>query len=140
MKVAIPRPNIIAITLPVRVTLITTTGEIVEIINVTPEGIGITNTPFVWNPSDDQFYFKKNSKIFEKIAKRNGMRIEELELEFRRRVQLIYKLHQNKIFKFEEVQKIVNEYYKKPEAAMYCCPVHTKIIKRPANRISQTAG
>src|SRR3989344_9543804 len=44
--------------------------EIVEIINVTPDGIALTNTPFVWNPSDDRFYFKKNSKIFEKIGKR----------------------------------------------------------------------
>ena len=66
--------------------------KIVEIINVTPEGIAMTNTPFVWNPSEDQFYFKKNSKIFEKISKREGVKIESLELEFRRRSNLIYKL------------------------------------------------
>ena len=89
--------------------------EIIEIINVTNEGIALTNTPFVWNPSDDQFYFKKNSRIFEKIAKRYGLKIEELDLEFRKRVQLIYKLYQNKIFKFTEVQNIISQYYKKPE-------------------------
>ena len=89
--------------------------EIVEIINVTPEGVALTNTPFVWDASNDQFYFKKNSRIFEKIAKRYGLKTEELDLEFRKRVQLIYKLYQNKIFKFEEVQKIINKYYKKPE-------------------------
>jgi len=89
--------------------------EIVEIINVTPDGIALTNTPFVWNPADNQFYFKKTSKIFEKIARRYGIRIEELDLEFRRRVQLMYKLYQNKIFKFKEVQEIINIYYKKPE-------------------------
>jgi flagellar protein FlaI len=88
--------------------------EIVEIVNVTPEGVAITNTPFVWNPSDDNFYFKKNSKIFEKMARRHGITIQELDLEFRRRVQLIYKLYQKKIFKFKEVQDIINEYYKKP--------------------------
>jgi len=89
--------------------------EIVEIINVTPDGIAMTNTPFVWNPSDDQFYFKKDSKIFQKIAKRSGLRIEEIDLEFRRRIQLIHKLHQNKIFSFNKVQGIINEYSKKPK-------------------------
>ncbi len=92
--------------------------EIVEVINVTPEGVALTNTPFVWNPSDNQFYSKKNNKIFEKISKRYGLKIEELDLEFRRRVQLIYKLHQNKIFKFKEVQEIINQYYKKPEEVL----------------------
>ena len=89
--------------------------EIVEIINVTPQGVAMTNTPFVWDPSDNQFYFKKNSKILEKIAKRYGLHIEELDLEFRRRVQLIYKLYQGKIFEFNKVQEIINEYIKKPE-------------------------
>ncbi len=92
--------------------------EIVEIINVTSDGIALTNTPFVWNPSDDQFYFKKNSKIFEKIAKRYGMKTEELDLEFRKRVQLIYKLYQNKIFGFKKVQDIINQYYKNPEEVL----------------------
>lgn len=88
--------------------------EVVEIINVTPEGIALTNTPFTWNAMENEFYFKRNSKIFEKIKKRYGMRIEELDLEFRRRVELLYKLYQKKVFKFEDVQSIVNEYYKKP--------------------------
>ena len=92
--------------------------EIVEIINVTSEGVALTNTPFTWNPVDDQFYFKKNSKIFEKIARRYGISIEELDLEFRRRVQLIYKLYQKKIFKFKDLQDIINEYYKKPEEVL----------------------
>ncbi len=92
--------------------------EIVEIINVNPEGIAITNTPFVWNASDDYFYFKRHSKIFEKITKRYGMRIEELELEFRKRVQLIYNLYKKGIFGFEEIQKTIIEYYKKPEQVL----------------------
>ena len=92
--------------------------EIVEIINVTPEGIAMTNTPFVWNPSDDQFYFKKNSKIFQKIAKRTGLKIEEIDLEFRRRIQLIHKLHQKKIFDFNKVQEVINEYAKKPKEVL----------------------
>ncbi len=92
--------------------------EVVEIINVNAEGVALTNTPFVWDPSEDQFYFKKNSKIFEKIRKRYGLEPNELDLEFRRRVQLLYILYKQSIFDFEEVQDIVNEYYKKPQAVL----------------------
>ena len=89
--------------------------EIVEIINVTPDGVAMTNTPFVWNPADNQFYFKRNSRIFQKIAKRTGVKVEELDLEFRKRVQLIYKLHQKKVFNFNKVQEVINAYSKRPE-------------------------
>jgi len=92
--------------------------EIVEIINVTPEGIAITNTPFMWSPADDNFYFKKNARIFEKIITRFGLKIEEIEMEFRKRVQLLYKMQQQKIFGFKQVQDIINEYYKKPKETL----------------------
>jgi len=88
--------------------------EIVEVINVTPQGTALTNTPFIWNPSNDQFYFKKDSRIFHKIARRYGLTLEELELELTRRSKIIYRMFQQKIFKFEEVQNLINQYYKKP--------------------------
>ena len=89
--------------------------EIVEILNVDPDGIARTNTPFVWNPADDQFYFKSDSQIFAKISQRYGLAKEELAKEFRRRVQLIYTLHKNRVFGFNRVQEIINKYHKKPE-------------------------
>src|SRR3972149_1460284 len=92
--------------------------EIVEIINVTPEGVALTNTPFIWNPSDDSFYFKKNSKIFDKIAKRFGITTEEIEEEFRKRVKLIYSLYQNKIFDYQKFQDVITQYYKKPQEVL----------------------
>lgn len=92
--------------------------EITEIINVTPEGIALTNTPFVWNPRDDSFYFKKNSRIFDKISRMSGMKMEDIDLEFRRRVQLLYKMFQGNVFEFKKVQDIVNEYYKKPSEVL----------------------
>ncbi|MFC1710826.1 ATPase, T2SS/T4P/T4SS family [Nanoarchaeota archaeon] len=92
--------------------------EVVEIINVTSEGVALTNTPFVWNAKDDQFYFKKNSQLFKKIAKRYGLTIEDLDMEFRKRVQLIYKMYQKKVFRFNDVQEIINRYYKKPEQVL----------------------
>ncbi len=92
--------------------------EIVEILNVDTEGIATTNTPYVWNPNDDNFYFKKNSKIFEKISRRSGQRLEEIELEFRKRSQLIYIVYQRKIFDFKAIQNLINEYYKNPEKVL----------------------
>jgi len=92
--------------------------EITEIVNINPKGVAVTNTPFVWNPADDRFYFKGNNKIFEKISKRYGLKPEEIEMEFRKRVQLIYRLYEQKIFGFKQVQEIINEYYKKPEEVL----------------------
>ncbi len=92
--------------------------DIVEIVNVNSNGVAITNTPFTWNPQDNQFYFKKNSKVFEKISRRYGISMEKLELEFRKRVHLIYSMYRKKVFDFNKVQDIINQYYKKPQETL----------------------
>jgi flagellar protein FlaI len=92
--------------------------EIVEIVNVSSEGVAMTNTPFVWNAMDDKFYFKKESKILEKISKRSGIERKELDLEFEKRVKLIYQLFKQKIFDFKKTQAIIQEYYKNPERVL----------------------
>lgn len=89
--------------------------EIVEIVNVTPEGVALTNTPYTWNASDDQFYFKRQSKVFEKISQRAGVPLGQLEREFQYRVRLLYALHKQKFYDFRSVQELVNLYYKSPE-------------------------
>jgi len=89
--------------------------EIVEVVIVDSDGIALTNTPFIWNAGEDRFYFKKESKVFQKISTRYGLNRDELFLEFRRRAELLFKMYQQKIFNFHEVQDIINEYYKKPE-------------------------
>jgi archaeal flagellar protein FlaI len=88
--------------------------EIVEIVNINPDGTAIINTPFSWNPSDDKFYFRKDSRLFQKISSRYGMRVEELNEEFRRRVQILFQLYRRGISGYEEVQNIINKYYKRP--------------------------
>ncbi len=92
--------------------------EIVEIINVDDKGVALTNKPFMWNALEDTFYYRENNKIFEKIAIRNGLRTAELELEFRRRSELLRKMQEQRIFKFETVQDLINEYYKKPNEVL----------------------
>lgn len=89
--------------------------EIIEVVNVTPEGIAITNTPFIWNPVDDRFYFKKDSRVFEKIMRRYGISREEIYREFDLRIKILFKLFQNKTFGFDEVERAINEYYKTPK-------------------------
>ncbi|MBU1136529.1 MAG: type II/IV secretion system ATPase subunit [Nanoarchaeota archaeon] len=91
---------------------------VTEVVNVDPKGIALTNTPFMWNPSDDKFYFKKDSKVFDKIIERYGLTKEEIQREFRLRTRLIYEMFRRKIFGFERVQKEINEYYKNPESIL----------------------
>lgn len=92
--------------------------EVVEIVSVNTDGTAIINTPFVWDPSQDSFFFKKQSKVFEKICSRNGMSLDQLQIEFKRRAQLLYTLAQKKVFEFEEIGKLINEYYKNPSAVL----------------------
>lgn len=92
--------------------------EIVEIVNVNPDGGAIINTPFSWNPKEDIFYFKKQSKVFEKIAERYGLSTEVLQKEFILRARLLYSMYQNKVFGFTEVQRIINDYYINPVAVL----------------------
>jgi len=91
---------------------------IVEIINVSPQGIAMTNTPYIWNPKNDRFYFKKQSKVFEKISKRYGISPQELQGEFYIRTRLIYEMYKRRIFDYYEVQKVINEYYKNSQSVL----------------------
>jgi len=92
--------------------------EIVEIVNVRPDGIATTNSPFVWNPVDDRFYFKTESQVFKKIAKRYGLSEASLKQEFVNRTKLIYNIFRSNIREFNAVQRIVNDYYKNPSEVL----------------------
>lgn len=88
--------------------------SIVEIVNVNRDGTALVNTPFKWDPEKDIFYFKKQSKVFEKISTRTGIPNEKLQKELIDRAKLLYELYKRKIFGFDEVGGIINEYYKNP--------------------------
>ncbi|MEK6890511.1 MAG: ATPase, T2SS/T4P/T4SS family [Nanoarchaeota archaeon] len=93
-------------------------SSIVEVINVNINGIAMTNTPFIWNPVDDKFYFKKDSKVFDKIKRRYGLTDDYLQQEFIQRAKLLYEMYRRKTFDFYEIQKVVNEYYKNPNEVL----------------------
>ncbi len=88
--------------------------EIVEIVQVNKDGTALVNTPMSWDANTDQFYFKKQSKVFEKISARHGISVDDLQKEFKKRTKLLYALYQKKIFDFDIVGQIINEYYKNP--------------------------
>jgi flagellar protein FlaI len=92
--------------------------EIVEIVNVNKDGTAIVNTPMVWDPKNDEFYFKKQSKVFEKISARRGIPLDKLQREFRLRTKLIYELYMRKVFDFETVGNVINDYYKNSAAVL----------------------
>ena len=92
--------------------------EIVEVVEVTPQGIAMTNTPLIWNAREDNFYFKKTSHVFQKISERFGFTVEELNKEFKVRTLLLNELTKRKIFGFKEVQDIINHYFKSPELVL----------------------
>ena len=88
--------------------------EIVEIVNVNRDGTALVNTPLIWDPAQDTFYSKKQSKVFEKISARHGVALDWLQKEFLIRTRLLYELFKRKIFDFDEVGTIINSYYKNP--------------------------
>ncbi len=92
--------------------------EIVEILDVDATGVALTNRPFFWNAVEDQFYYKNSNKIFDKISLREGLRVEELEIEFRKRTELLRRMQTKGVYGFDEVQALITEYYKRPLAVL----------------------
>lgn len=93
-------------------------SKITEIIDVTSEGIARTNTPFYWDPAKDQFLSKTNSRVFEKIVARYGISTEQVLNEFNLRVKLIHSMFKERIFDFDTVQRIINDYYRDPVSVL----------------------
>ncbi|MBU2496543.1 MAG: type II/IV secretion system ATPase subunit [Nanoarchaeota archaeon] len=92
--------------------------QVIEILNVNPDGSATTNIPYFWNPADDAFYFKRNSYVFRKIMEKSGLSQEELLREFTDRLRLLYELYRRNITEFNMVQQIINLYYKDKNAAL----------------------
>ena len=91
--------------------------EITEVVRVNPDGSTITNSPFLWDPSQDRFIFQKKSAIFEKISKKYGIPLPKLEREFHLRARFLKALFKKKVLSYGAVQKAINIYQKNPETA-----------------------
>ncbi|MFH1358610.1 MAG: type II/IV secretion system ATPase subunit [archaeon] len=104
--------------------------EISEIVNVDKEGTAIINTPFIWKADENAFYFKKDSRVFEKISKRYGLKVEELHKELEQRARLLYEMQRKGIFDFTQNQKLINEYHKNPHAVLAAFGIRPSVVRQ----------
>ena len=88
--------------------------SVVEIVDVEENNIK-TNTPFMWDPASDSFFFKTESTVFTKLVKNVGITMEELQQEFSNRTRLLMELYKKNIVDYKQVQDIINAYYKQPK-------------------------
>ena len=88
--------------------------EVSEIVSVNRDGTAVINTLLTWDPKKDIFYFKKQSRAFEKISERYGIPVDKLQREFMIRAKLLFEMSKRKVWGFEEVQKAIEDYYKNP--------------------------
>ena len=76
------------------------------------------NVPFVWDPKTDQFFFKKQSALFQKLQREFGMDEKSIQKEFQRRTTLLWTLYKKGISGYSEVQKIISAYSKTPNEVL----------------------
>ena len=89
--------------------------SVVEIINVSDAGKATINTPFIWDPATDTFFFKTESKMFLKLAKNYGLSRENVLREFSVRTKLLMELYKRGIEDPKSVQNVINAYHKTPQ-------------------------
>ncbi len=92
--------------------------NVTEVIKVGEGDTLSVNVPFVRDAATDKFLFKTDSKVFQKIIERVGIPWPQLLLEFQRRTKLLMELYRRKIFGFQEVQDVINRYYKVPDEVL----------------------
>ncbi len=92
--------------------------SVVEVLKVDDKGNVDTNTPFVWDPASDTFFFKTESKVFDKIMRNYGISRAKLLYEFEMRTKLLMEMYRRGIFEYKAVQEVINAYYKTPEEVL----------------------
>lgn len=94
--------------------------EVAEIISVKQElGRVEYGKFFQWDPiSDDMMRSHEKSILMDKISRRTGMSIEDIEKEVQLRRKVIEKLLEKDLLNFEEFSRLVNTYYKQKDVVM----------------------
>ena len=78
----------------------------------------ITRDIFVWNPAKDELEPSEKSVILEKVARRAGLNDEDIKVEIARRKRVIEWMHENEIYDYRDVSRIIHTYYMDPERVM----------------------
>ena len=75
----------------------------------------ITNTVYEWDQRTDAFIYKGHSYILDSLKEMKNMTHEEMETEFRQRVDLIKYLVEKNITDYREISNAIVAYYKEPK-------------------------
>ncbi len=104
--------------------------QITEIIGFEPETNElITNTVYEWDQKTDRFIYKGHSFIFDKIQEMKNLTHEEMEEEFRRRVDVIRYAVEKNLTELKDIADLIVGYYKEPMA----------VVERIRNEMGWTA-
>jgi len=87
--------------------------EIDELESIDPQtGVARTTRMFMWLPGPDDFEMNPYSWVLQKIAKLRGTTLDEVKKEMKIRAQILLWMKKNNIKRYDEVSKIISEYYK----------------------------
>jgi len=90
--------------------------EIEEIKYVDPKTLkAVTYRVAEWDPQTDKYKFFTNSFVLNKIAKNKGIKFEDAIKDVSRKKNVLDWMLKNNIKDFEQVNKIINDFYKNPE-------------------------
>lgn len=93
--------------------------SITEIVTIDPETEElVTNNAYTWNPADDVFSFSGHSYVYEKIGTIRNWNPRRMEIEVKRREQILTYMDKIGARNYTDVARIVSAYYKNPEGLM----------------------
>jgi flagellar protein FlaI len=92
---------------------------ITEIVTIDPETTElVTNNAYTWNPAEDVFSFSGHSYVYEKIGNIRNWNPRRMEMEVKRREQILTYMDKIGARNYTDVARIVSAYYKNPEGLM----------------------
>ena len=91
--------------------------EILEMAGI-EDGKPVTAKIFDWKPIKDVFVSVKESKVLESVARMLGLTHESVQGEVLRRKAILDWMRENKTFDYNDVSRIIAEYYTNPERVM----------------------
>jgi flagellar protein FlaI len=91
--------------------------EVVEITGFDPDTDDLlTNTVFHWDSETDRHMYTGHSEVLDQIADKQGWSDQQMATEWQRRSQLLDHMQREGIRDFKSVNKLITEYYQRPDA------------------------
>jgi archaeal flagellar protein FlaI len=99
--------------------------EITEVVGFDPETKELlTNTVFEWDSATDHHKYLGKSYVLEQVMESRHMAEEDVEAEWRRRVDVLSWMMQQNIRHVADVARVVSRYYRDPKAFAEALPGH----------------